>query len=70
MGLLRIWETGYDEVCDTKEGEVRIWGRNEDRKKNKGFLFSYYRKGNIIQRDRKGDLGRAGKDGEIKEEVF
>ena len=44
-------ETGHHCVCDTQEGGVRVQGRNADRKKR--LLFSYFRKGNIIQKDRK-----------------
>ena len=53
--LLRLWEMGHHKVCDTKEGEVRTWGRNEDRKQSNGFAILLFLERNIIQRERKGD---------------
>lgn len=48
-------------VTPRKEG-VRTRGRNEVRKnKIRVLLFSYFRKGNIIQRERKGGSGGDGK---------
>lgn len=70
MGLLRIWEPGYHEVCDTKEGEVRIWGRNEDRKKIRVSYFLIIGKETSSREIGKETWVELGKMGKLRKKCF
>lgn len=55
MGLLRYGRQGTTESVTPSKEESEF--REECGQKKKTLLFSYFRKGNIIQKDRKRRLG-------------
>lgn len=60
--MQKVWETGCHKVCDTKGEEFKL-RKGMRSEKVRVLLFSHLRKGNITQREVKGDPG---KEWEIK----